>query len=341
MDRNIASLFVDFAERECKSSSALYYYLSKKIALDADVLWLASECRNDQPVPNMLFAAVHYLLARESSHPLAGYYKSINASAVGVDGAFSHFKLFCLANNDAIKVLLNSRLVQTNEVRRCAYLYPAILTGYQRLGSACQLALIEVGTSAGLNLLPDQYLYSAGWGVEYGALDSSVKLAIDFIGGYPQVAHQKFPQISHRIGLDLKIIDLQNVDDVQWLYALIWPEHHGRRALLQKAIKIRRQHQLDLYQGDGFAMLEEIVRQLPKDTIPCIYHTHVANQISARAKDRLLANISMLGKERDLLHIYNNIKPNLRCTVMRSGRESDFELAEVEGHGRWVKWLAS
>jgi len=207
--------------------------------LDADLSSLASECRHDQPVPNMLFAAVHYLLARKSSHPLAGYYESINASAAGVDGAFPQFKLFCLGNIAAIKVLINSRLVQTNEVRRSPYLYPAILTGFQRLNSGSQLALIEVGTSAGLNLLPDQYLYSTGPGVEYGAPDSSLKLDIDFIGGYPEIGHHNFPQISHRIGLDLNIIDLQNVDEVQWLCALIWLDHLGRRTLLRKAIDIR------------------------------------------------------------------------------------------------------
>ena len=154
------------------------------------------------------------------------------------------------------------------------------------------------------------------------------------------VLQRGFPKVSHRIGLDLNIIDLQNKDEIDWLFALVWPEHHQRRALLQAALLVRAETEVELYQGDGFAMLEEIVTQLPEHTLPCIYHTHVANQISMQAKQTLLANISALGQGRDLLHIYNNIKTNLRCTSISNGEESDFVLAETDGHGRWIKWLA-
>ena len=340
MNRDIASSFISFAEHECENSSALYCHLSHKIAVDNEILLLAANCRTDQPVPNMLFAAVHYLLSRDASHPLAAFYPSINAGARSPQGVFKQFKAFCLLRSDKIIALLGSRLVQTNEVRRCAYLYPAILTGLLRIKPGRDLALIEVGTSAGLNLLPDKYQYSDRKGMVYGAKESNLKLETEFIGHYPMVLQQGFPKVSHRIGIDLNIIDLQNKDEIDWLLALVWPEHHQRRALLQAALLVRAETEVKLYQGDGFAMLEEIVTQLPEHTLPCIYHTHVANQISTQAKQTLLANISALGQGRDLLHIYNNIKTNLHCTSISNGEERDFVLAQTDGHGRWIKWLA-
>jgi len=52
-----------FAQQECQGSSPLYEHLATKIANDEDLLDIASSIPQDQPAPNLLLAAVHYLLA--------------------------------------------------------------------------------------------------------------------------------------------------------------------------------------------------------------------------------------------------------------------------------------
>src|SRR4051812_11000295 len=126
MDKLQLSLrFKNFANIECKGSSKLYEYLSLKISQDDEILDLCDEAQNGQPVPNLLFGAVHYLLLIGKDHPLKDYYPSVTKFPIEIDDEiFPNFKDFCNVFRDDIIHILKSKLVQTNEVRRCAYLYP-------------------------------------------------------------------------------------------------------------------------------------------------------------------------------------------------------------------------
>ena len=42
---------------------------------------------------------------------------------------------------------------------------------------------------------------------------------------------------------------------------------------------------------DGFSMLRELVQEIPREVIPCVYHTHVANQITQEAQRSLLKTV--------------------------------------------------
>lgn len=65
----LSVLFRNFALIECHLSSPLYQQLSLKIAQDDELLALASHARRGQPVPNLLFGAVHYLLLKGKTIP--------------------------------------------------------------------------------------------------------------------------------------------------------------------------------------------------------------------------------------------------------------------------------
>src|SRR2546427_13057424 len=83
-----------------------------------ELLALAAECRKGERIPNLLFAAIHYLLLTGSSHPLARFYKSLGGSFAGHEDPFPDFRSFCLQQSERLRELVAARLVQTNEVMR-------------------------------------------------------------------------------------------------------------------------------------------------------------------------------------------------------------------------------
>ncbi len=337
MNNPLSEKFSKFAESECKDSSPLYYALSHSIAKDEQILDIASQASPGQPVPNLLFASVHYLLSANATHPLCGFYPTCAPHPGDSSKAFPAFKDFMKTHRDEIVWLLKSRLVQTNEVRRSSYLFPALVFAASHFGPR-SLALVEIGTSAGLNLIWDRYRYSYG-GPVYGDLSSPVLITSSFRGPAPPILSAPMPAISRRIGLDLNVVDASIQDQADWLRALVWPEHHERRELMDAALKQLSEMNLDLRAGDGFSLIEDIANELPAEPLLCIYHTHVANQISRDSRSRFLGLIDRIGSKRDIVHVFNNIKPNLHLTAYRDGSRIDMPLANTDGHARWIEWL--
>jgi hypothetical protein len=128
----ISNRFRTFATRECKGSSIIYEHLSENIAADDELLQLASYVRQGQPAPNLFFGAVHYLLLKGKSHELREYYGSIVNNPRNAAGAFPYFRDFCLKYQNEIIQIIENKLVQTNEVRRCTYLFPAFCYIYEK-----------------------------------------------------------------------------------------------------------------------------------------------------------------------------------------------------------------
>ena len=122
------------------------------------------------------------------------------------------------------------------------------------------------------------------------------------------------------------------------MQALIWPEHHERRRRLRLAARALRQTPVRLVQGDALEMLPDAACIVRRDAAVCIFHTHVANQMSDAQQKRLLKIVDTIGAERDVCHLYNRIKPGLHLTAWINRRRVERPLAKAEGHGRWVRW---
>lgn len=99
------------------------------------------------------------------------------------------------------------------------------------------------------------------------------------------------------------------MDDAIWLDALIWPEHKERRKLFKQASKclLHNRAAVDLINGDGIELLGDVSKEIPNDSVICIFHTHAANQMTTEMKNSLLDNIKRIGAKRDVFHIYNNV----------------------------------
>jgi hypothetical protein len=177
----LARRFKRFADTQYRGESPLYEHLALAIAADHELLALAAHAAQGQPVPNLLLAAVHFLLLKGQADPLAQFYPNLTSPPSPPDAAYPAFRAFCLAQAAAIRHLLATRRVQTNEVGRCAYLSPTF-TLVATLAHERPLAQIEIGTSAGLNLLWDRYGYHYGQDAVYGDHCSSVQIACTLRG---------------------------------------------------------------------------------------------------------------------------------------------------------------
>src|SRR5262249_1082291 len=128
------------------------------VAGDPEALALVADADQSTTVANLFFAAIHYLLMDNPGVPLATYYPDLAAVPHPLAEAYPVFRAYCPQHANEIRALVTTRRVQTNEVRRCAALLPALHTLWER-GGRRPLALVEVGASAGLLLNWDRYAY--------------------------------------------------------------------------------------------------------------------------------------------------------------------------------------
>ena len=125
--------------------------------------------------------------------------------------------------------------MQTNEVRRCCYLLPALMAA-GAMAAPRPLALIEAGASAGLNLSLDCYAYDYGTGTIIGDPGSPLLLRCRLDGDIQPPLSLPVPAISWRAGIDLHPLDPATPDDAAWLRALVWADHPERAVLLDGAL---------------------------------------------------------------------------------------------------------
>src|SRR5436190_18684490 len=135
-----------------RTGSELYARIAAGIGADEELKALAAHARKGQPHANMIMAAVHFLLLRGAQHGLRRFYPTLGGTAsVSGEDPFPHFKDFVEAHRDQLLALIEARVTNTNEVGRSALLHPAFRT---LAGEAnAPLHLIEIGPSAGLNLI--------------------------------------------------------------------------------------------------------------------------------------------------------------------------------------------
>ena len=341
--RKLAQIFKRFSEETYIGSSPLYAALSNAIAGDIDVLGISSSARG-RPVPNLLFASVHYLLMSGADGALSSFYPGLTPDPRPNTDAYPHFRDFCLAHESAIRELLSTRLVQTNEVGRCAYLLPAFsLIANQNQG--LPLSLVDIGTSAGLHLLWDRYSYEYVGHVITGDTSSPVRIKADVRGSNMLPIPNGFPPVAFRIGLDLNPVRLTDPDSALWLRALIWPEHERRAAQLEAAIGLAIDNPPTLVAGNALETLPGVLDGIPAESTLCIFHNYTLNQFSLENRQRFDSILDDCSTDRDV-HLlsgegrWGHDYATLELVSIRSGSRSSRKLANVDFHGRWLEWMA-
>lgn len=361
---SLAENFRVFADAEC-AIEPLYAALSRAIAEDDDTLALLLEAPYAQRRPVLLFAVTHDLLLSGVEHPLARFYRSVAPASElrgDVDRAFAAFADFCRAHHDALLVSLRERSTQTNEVGRCAGLR-LMLAG---LSADRPIALIDVGCSAGLNLLVDRYHYEyrlRDTRVHVVGLDSSVVIHADFESDIFPFDTSAMPPIIGRCGIDLAPLDIRNASDTRWLRACVWPNEVERHERLGAAIELARHAPLDLHRGDASACLAAIVEGLDRDVQPVIFHSWTVSYFDRTARTRFVESARAIVRDLDGVWISAESAgvvpgldaPSLPDDASLARREATIwhvttrtvrgacearPMARTHAHCRWIEWLA-
>ena len=326
------------------SESALYARICRELAEDETVLEILGAARNDQPPANILLGAVHYLLLGGAGSELATHYPSISGPTPAPSGdPVELFAAFCRHERERLTLIVSSRTVQTNEVRRCTALMPAFSWVSQHTGKP--LALIEIGASAGLNLAFDRYHYDYGAAGTGGPGSSTLRLTTDLrFGTLPPI--DPLPEVAWRRGVDLQPVDLTVPDSVRWARALLWPEQLDRIERFERAVDLVRHAPPVLIEGNAIDLLPEVALSAPDDAALLVLHSFVLYQFPAEARERLTAVLEEIARTRDVHRIGMEMltgdrkPPPIEYTRYSAGGTEELTLGRANHHGAWLEWSA-
>lgn len=334
-----------WAER-ASDERPLYAAIAGAVANDPDVLALYDEVPEpDDRIPVLLFAAIHHELLGGDPHPLRDWFPSVVTDA-RTDDPTAAVTDFCRTRTEQLRAVFRSRSVQTNEVGRCAILLP-VLDG---LGDEHgPLAILEVGTSAGLLLHLDRYRYRYGPHEVNGPSD--VVLTCEPRGDAPLPT--AVPTIAWRAGLDHSPVDVHSDTDVAWLRACVWTEETDRLRRLDAALDVARTHTARIVTGDAVDDLTPLVVEADEHGHPVVIDVWVLNYLPAARRRAFVSRLDALGRERDLSWIFVEAPtwtpglphpdPSIPETCLtiatwRRGERDVRRLAIAHPHGRWLQW---
>lgn len=345
--QTLSKIFRTFADHEATElESPMYAELANTVSSSSELLEIASHCSKMQPAPNLLFASVQFLLISGLEHPLRQYfplprqYKEENGRVSRV------FREFCLRHREAIVDLMQTRSVQSNVVNRCSCLLPAF-SKISQLVENTPLYLIDLGASAGLNLNFHSYSYTytrAGKTVlTWGKQGSNVHIHADLRGRYLPPLNTDIA-VGGRVGIDLRPIDVQNKDSVNWLRSLVWPEHIDHHRRLIAAIEEFKRLSSPILEGDAIEQLPKAIESAPENQAITIYSTISAYQFSESTRNALDPVISGLSLSQPIwfLTLENDGAGQYELLLMRyrCGRKvARKRLAKTSPHGLWLEWL--
>jgi hypothetical protein len=348
----LATQFARLATEDFHGYSPLYESLTRAMADDAELLTQLLELPDPTRLPINLFAAVHYLV-RRTPGPLADIY----AGAPG--DAWPLFRDLVVTRHDEIAELLTAHTIQTNEVGRCSALVPAAGVAARRFDGR-ELALVEIGSSAGLNLQFDRYAVQYDDGRRAGPPTSMVTLSCAVVGPLPPpLPASGILRIATREGIDLAPVDVRDTEACAWLEACLWPDVPRRLERFEAAVAIARRDPPVLHRGDAVDLLDPVLDAIPDDHVPFVFSTWALAYLDRDGRAEVHRVLAERARRRDLVLVtaeYPHVTPwvpdaprpptpegkgatQLSMTVWDGGIEQARAVAWMQAHGQWIDWL--
>lgn len=265
--------------------------------------------------PLRLLAGLHYLV-------LAG-----QATWDDVDAALA-------AHEPFLTRFAADHEVQTNEVQRSWALLPAFLA----VADGRPLDLLELGPSAGLNLVWDRYgyVYSTGrWG------DGRLELTgVDRVPP-PAGLFGRAVSVARRRGVDRNPIDVTSDEGSLLLQSFVWADQTERLARLRTAIDIVREEPPELIAGDYVEQLPALLADRVEGAQQIVYETASTQYLDRDQRAALPEAMHRAGRDEPLTFITTRSNPGqdsytLEAISWPSGERR--ELHDFDFHGAWLEW---
>lgn len=311
-----------FAENEAHGSSPRYERLAHAVAESNELLELLSALPRPKRQPNLLFASV--TLLGGSTDTVAGFFE------------------FVRSHSDEVRATMLARSTQTNEVARCGAFLPLLAS------VDAELALIEVGASAGLCLFPDRYAYSYD---DERVGDSPLVIEVETAGTVP--VPRRLPTVTWRAGLDLNPLSVTDDEDLGWLRACIWPEHTERLQRLNLAATIAATDPARIDQGDLRTATLDLIDEAPGEAIKVVFHSAALVYVDEASRRDFTATMQRLVEDRTDVIWLSNEGPSVVESIETTeeagevpgparfhlGRNGSELIAITDPHGRWLRWM--
>ena len=225
--------------------AALVDGLTRRSVIGARVLDWAGEPTRDA-LPLRLFGGLHALVQAGRDAGLAAVYSGAVTDARAILATIERV----LAVHEAALLPWLDGPPQTNEPGRSA----ALLLGLLEIARACgpRVEVLEIGSSAGLNLLIGRYRFDLG-GAWFGPTDSLVTITPRWSGPPPDPVPLEIVSVR---GCDTAPIDATDPAVAARLAAYVWPETPERLARVRAAVEMVRAHGVALERADAADWIE-------------------------------------------------------------------------------------
>jgi hypothetical protein len=232
-------------------------------------------------------------------------------------------------------------------VQRCVALLPAFLTVARETGLPVEL--LELGPSAGLNLLVDRYRYVYANGT-WGPADARLQLQADE-RDLPVPARLLATDLAVRRcrGIDLSPVDATTDEGYLLLRSFIWPGLEDRVRRLDAAVATLRAEPVrpELIQGDYVQRLPEVLAERPDDAATVVFQTSSTGYLPAAAAARLRLSLDEAASDGRPLAWVSTRRYDERAGTDENAYELELRVwpgpprlaAHLDFHGNWLEWL--
>jgi hypothetical protein len=310
----------DAFRRMAAHFSPLYARLSLEHADSPVIARLARDHEPAWEVPLRVFGAVHYL-------GLSGL----------AEDPWADFEATLAEHESWIRRFVAERAVQTNEVQRSWTLLPAFLLA----SDGRPVDLIELGASAGLNLLWDRYAYRYG-DVRWGRPDARLELAGEAVGGPPAELFARRPRVRRRVGVDRAPVDVGDTEARLLLEAFVWADQAPRLERLRRALELAREDPPRVVRGDMAELLPELLRERDLGVQTIVFDSASLAYLSQDGRGRVAEALEADGRRGGLAWAsleYDEDEGSFALRLQTWPGDGRRRLALVDGHGASMQWL--